>query len=129
MPEGQSTRVVIADDENHIRTLISTVVRTLGFEIVGEAGNGKEAIDLFKEHQPDLTLLDINMPQMTGVEALEAIMDIDPDSCVIMLTSISDMGTVEDCISMGAANYIRKDTPLPEMKTMITNTWTDFNDD
>lgn len=118
--------VVIADDENHIRTLISTLVRTLSFTVVGEAANGVEAVQLVEEKHPEIVLLDINMPQMNGVDSLHRILESFPETCVIMLTSIADIETIEECIEAGAANFIRKDTPLDEMKGLILSTWTRF---
>ena len=67
-------KALIADDESHIRLMITTVLTSMGFEVVGEAADGQQAVDLFKQHAPELTLLDINMPNKTGLEALEEIM-------------------------------------------------------
>lgn len=127
MPDDVS--VVIADDENHIRSLISTLIRTLSFNVVGEAVNGIEALQLVKEKHPEIVLLDINMPQMNGLESLRRIVELSPQTCVIMLTSLADTETVEECIANGAASFIRKDTPLDTMKGMILDTWRMFQDE
>jgi len=119
----EKPRILIADDEGHIRTLIKAVIKMLGFDVVAEASNGQEAVERFKECKPDMTLLDINMPLKTGLDALQEIMAIAPDTCVIMLTSLSDRTSIEQCVNLGASNYIRKDTPIPEMKEMLTDTW------
>lgn len=116
-------RVLLADDEFHIRAMMKAVIKTMGYDIAAEAMNGQEAIDRFKELKPDITLLDINMPVKTGTEALKEIIDAQPDACVIMLTSVSDLASVQECADCGAANYIRKDTPITEMKTCIAETW------
>jgi two-component system chemotaxis response regulator CheY len=116
-------RVLIADDEKHMRLLMKTALKKMKYDVAGEASNGEEVVKLFKEIQPDLTLLDINMPFKTGEEALEEILDQNRDALVIMLTSVVDSETVQKCIERGAANYIRKDTPLPEIAKIIHQTW------
>lgn len=126
MTEQGRPRVVLADDEGHSRRLIKAVMTSMKCEVVGEATNGQEAIDLFKDEMPDLLLLDINMPVKTGEEALREIIDHYPDAFVIMLTSVADMESVEQCINIGAANYIRKDTPVQEIKSIIKETWQAF---
>lgn len=116
------TRVLLADDEMHIRMMLKTVINSIDCEVVAEASNGKEAVTLFKEKRPDLVLLDINMPLQTGEEALKEIIEEFPSALVIMLTSVTDMESVERCIDAGACNYIRKDTPLVEMKALVSET-------
>jgi len=115
--------VLITDDEQHMRSLMLTAMKSVGLEIVGEAKSGQEAVDMFKEHQPDLLLLDINMPVKNGLEALQEIMTAFPDAFVIMFTMVSEMETVERCIDLGARNYILKDAPITEIKQTILETW------
>jgi two-component system chemotaxis response regulator CheY len=126
MTEAKKPRVLIADDEGHIRMLMKAVLTSMQYQIVGMATNGQEAVELFSKEKPDLLLLDINMPLKTGEEALREIMDAFPDAFVIMLTSVADRGSVENCISLGAIHYIRKDTPITEMKAIIQETWQRF---
>ena len=126
MTEKRKLSVLIADDEAHIRLLLRTVMSSMNAEVVGEAKNGEEAIQVFKSAKPDLMLLDINMPVKSGEEALEEIMAAFPDAFVIMMTSISHRETVEKCIDLGAAHYIRKDTPIQEMKKLIKEAWDEF---
>lgn len=126
MTGTKKTRALIADDENHVRRLLKSVVQKMNCEVVGEAKNGQEALDLFKKEKPDLLLLDINMPFKTGDEVLEEIMTEFPDAFVIMLSSIADAESVEKCLELGASNYLRKDTPLTEMKKIIYETWQNF---
>lgn len=123
MSEANKPRAMVADDEKHIRTLFKKVLTKMNCEVVGEASNGLEAVDLFTREKPDLVLLDINMPYMTGQEALPKIMEISPEAVVIILTSVADSESVEKCISLGASDYIRKDTPLKEMVNMISESW------
>ena len=120
---AEKPRTIIADDESHIRTLMKTVLQMMRYEVVAEAGNGQQAVDYFKELNPEITLLDVNMPVKTGLEALKEIKGIAPDACVIMLSSVSDMESVQEAIEMGASHFIRKDTPITEIKKIITETW------
>jgi len=128
LSEKKKVSVIVADDELHIRALIKTVMKSMQAEIAGEAKNGQEAIDLFRSEKPNLLLLDINMPVKDGEQALKEIIDEFPDAFVIMLTSVSDMGTVKKCLDNGAANYILKDTPLNEIKKIIKETWDSFKE-
>ena len=111
--------VLLADDETHIRLLLKTVLKSLKAEVVAEATNGQEAIDFYREKKPTLAMLDINMPVKTGQEALAEIISEFPEAQVIMMTSLSDSETVEQCVELGATGYILKDTPLSEMKELI----------
>jgi len=121
--ETMKPRVLLADDEIHIRAMMKAVIKIMGYDVAAEAANGQEAIDRFREVKPDITLLDINMPVKMGTETLKEIIAAQPGACVIMLTSVSDLSSVQECIDFGAANYIRKDTPIAEMKTAIAETW------
>jgi DNA-binding NarL/FixJ family response regulator len=121
-------KVVVADDEPHIRMLMKAVLARAGFEIAAEAKNGQEAIEAVREHRPDVLLLDINMPRMSGEEALPAILEICPDIAVIMLTSVTDRMTVENCFDIGAANYLRKDTPVQEISHQVLKTWKEWTE-
>ena len=126
--EKAKPRVLIADDETHIRAMIKALLKTMNAEVIGEASNGRQAVELFEEHLPDLLLLDINMPVKTGEEALAQIVEKHPDALVIMITSLADADSVERCMDLGAANFLRKDTPLEEMKVIIRDTFREFRD-
>ena len=125
MVDGK-TRVAIADDEPHIRALMRVVLEMAGYAVVAEAANGSEAVDMCLKETPDLLLMDINMPVMTGIEALKEIVSRFPSICVIMLSTISDTESIESVIDIGASHFIRKDTPITEMKEIITKTWNEF---
>jgi two-component system chemotaxis response regulator CheY len=107
--------ILLTDDEPHIRKFIGLVLRQFGNPRILEAANGAEAIILYRDHRPDLVLLDVNMPLLDGVQALTQIRQLDPDAVVVMLTSLANRQTVEECARLGAADYIRKDTPRDEM--------------
>lgn len=115
--------VLLVDDEKNSRYLMRTMLQKTGFVVIAEAENGQQAIELYRQHQPDLTLLDINMPKMDGQQALRQLTQEFPQAIIIMLTSLSDMATVETCLRAGAANYIRKDFSKEEILQRIQETW------
>jgi len=112
----QINKVLLVDDEVHIRKYIGLVVKsTLGVTTVIEASNGAEGVDLYKTEQPELVLMDINMPVRDGIEALEEILEHDADAIVVMLTSVSTRAAIEKAANLGASGYILKDTPREEI--------------
>lgn len=126
MTEAKRPKVMIADDESHCRALMKAILTSMKCDVVAEARTGEEALKLYREVHPHLLLLDISMPVITGDEVLEQLLKEFPRAFVIMLTSVTDMGSIEKCISLGAANYIRKDTPIEEIKLIIRETWQTF---
>ena len=114
--------ILLADDEAHIRKYVGLILKQLGAVRLLEAANGAEAVELFAREKPDLVLLDVNMPIVDGLEALQKIRELDPDSVVIMLTSLTTRQAVETALEHGAANYIRKDTPREEITKALAET-------
>ena len=100
-------RVLIADDESHIRYVLKTVARKEGMDVVGEAGNGEEAVELFRQHKPDLLLLDVNMPLKNGDEALLDVLREFPAAKVVMLTMVADADVVQRCLDERADDHGR----------------------
>ncbi len=117
-----SMTALVADDESHVRLFVKTALQSMGMRVVAEATDGADAVARYQEHRPDVVFLDFNMPRMTGREALIAIRREFPDAFVIMLTSVAAGTEVEACLAAGAANYLRKDTPLAELKKEILST-------
>lgn len=114
--------ILLIDDEPHIRKYVSLILKSIGSPIIIEAGNGIEGVAAYQRENPDLVLLDVNMPQMDGLETLKKLKEIDPNCVVIMLTSIANRGTIEEAVQLGAANYIRKDTPKAEIAKSLSDT-------
>lgn len=117
-----SGTVMVVDDEGHIRKYVTLILRSIGITSVIEASNGEQAVATYQAQQPDLVLLDVNMPQIDGIETLKRLKEIDPDCIAIMLTSLANRTTVEQALSLGAANYIRKDTPKEEIARALSET-------
>lgn len=112
-------KVLVVDDEAHIRKYVSLIVKTLGQPTVVEAPNGEEALLAYSREKPDLVLLDVNMPRMDGLQALQALRQLDPECVVVMLTSLVNRQTVEECLRLGARGYLRKDTPRQEIAEQL----------
>ena len=125
MTINEQIRALIVDDEPHIRALIKAVTSSIQGEVVAEASNGVEAVEIFAKLQPNLVLMDINMPVMDGISALKAIVSTQPEAFIIMLTSLSDMETIQACVDAGASGYLRKDTPVAELKKAPEEAWQD----
>ena len=113
---------LLVDDEAQIRKYVGLILRQLGAPNLIEATNGEEAIAAYQREAPDLVLLDVNMPVMNGLETLRKLREIDPNCVVIMLTSLTNRQTVEEALELGAANYIRKDTPKDEITKALAET-------
>jgi two-component system chemotaxis response regulator CheY len=114
--------VLLVDDEPHIRKFVSLILKQLGTPVIFEAGNGEDALAIYRRENPDLVLLDVSMPRMDGIETLKALKAIDPNCVVIMLTSIINRETIEQAVEAGAANYIRKDIPRDEITKALRET-------
>ena len=109
-------RIVIADDHAVVRQGLAMFLNMDGdFEIVGEASNGKEAIKLVEDLEPDVVLMDLLMPTMSGLDAIPLIREQYPDVEVIALTSVLDNGSVVKAVRAGAIGYLLKDTQSDEL--------------
>ncbi len=110
--EGKgSITAMIVDDDDSVRELGKVVLFHMGCDVVTEASDGRQAIDLFHETKADLVLLDIRMPGMDGIEVLRELKSFEPEAYVIMMTAVVDQEAIEDCMIAGARDYIRKDIP------------------
>jgi two-component system chemotaxis response regulator CheY len=101
-------RVLIVDDAAFMRMMIKDILAKNGFEIVGEAENGSQGVEMYKEHKPDLVTMDITMPEMDGIEAVKAIMAADKGAKVIMCSAMGQQSMVIDAIQAGAKDFIVK---------------------
>src|SRR5215469_1499387 len=104
-------RILIADDHSVVREgLVSLVKRKPDMTVVAEASNGREAVDLWKEHRPDVTLLDLRMPELDGVGAIKDIREVDPNAHIVVLTTYDGDEDIYRAIKAGAKAYLLKDT-------------------
>lgn len=119
-------RVLIADDEAHIRELLKLIVASLGAEVVGEAEDGVQALAKFAESRPDLVLLDINMPRLAGNHVLKKIREFSPHTLVVMLTAQDSIEAVQECLDLGARNYVLKSNTPERIVELVEESWGDY---
>ena len=103
-----ASRVLIVDDLAFIKLIINDTLEKTGFEVAGEASNGVEAIEQYKRLQPDIVLMDITMPKMDGIQALQEIIKIDPQAKVIMCSALGQQKLIIQSIQLGAKDFIVK---------------------
>jgi two-component system chemotaxis response regulator CheY len=101
-------RILVVDDAAFMRKMVSDVLTEGGHEVVGEAGNGQEAIARFHELKPELTTLDITMPEKDGLSALKEIVQLDPGARVIMCSALGQESKVLESIKLGAKDFVVK---------------------
>ena len=100
--------ILITDDAAFMRMMIKDILTKNGYNVVGEAENGKIAVDKYTELSPDLVLLDITMPELDGIGALKAIKAKDPNACCIMCSAMGQQAMVIEAIQSGAKDFIVK---------------------
>ena len=103
-----ATRVLIVDDALFMRTMLRNILVESGFEVVGEAGTGSEAVEKYPALGPDLTTMDIVMPDMNGIEALKRILAVDPQARVVMCSALGQESLIIDALEAGARDFIVK---------------------
>ena len=119
-PVTKQIRVLVADDHPVVREGLAAILDDQpDMEVIGQANNGQEAIDLFRKHQPDIALLDLRMPQVGGVEAITTIRTEFPNACIIMLTIYDTDEDIYQGLRAGARAYMLKDTPCEEIIEVI----------
>jgi two-component system chemotaxis response regulator CheY len=101
-------RILITDDALFMRVTLKNILTQNGFEVVGEAANGFESVELYKQLKPDVVTMDITMPEMDGLQALKAIRAIDPNASVVMCTAMGQKNMVVEAIQSGAKDFIVK---------------------
>ena len=120
------TSVILADDEEFVRYFLRSVMESLSFNVIAEVEKGDELLAVMEENKPDILLLDINMPNLTGMEFLEQYASKFPETCIIILTSASSAQLITEASSEGAKCFLRKDTPIEKMVEAIEETWIEF---
>ena len=101
-------RILVVDDSKFIVRALKMALEGGGHEVVGMGADGAEGFELFKEHKPDLTLLDITMPNRDGRDCLEDIIKCDEQARVMMISAIKDQEVIDFCLSIGAKGFLSK---------------------
>jgi two-component system, chemotaxis family, chemotaxis protein CheY len=101
-------RILVVDDANFMRMIVKDTLTPHGFEIVGEASNGNEAVAKYEQLKPDLVTMDITMKEKDGVAAAREILAKDPNARIIMVTALGQERMLMDCLSLGVKDFVVK---------------------
>lgn len=112
---SMTRRVLIVDDAVVMRMMIKGILAKSGFDIVGEAQNGVEAVEKYVELRPDLVTMDVVMPEMDGIAAVKQILNHDPSARIVMCTSMGQQALVVEAIQAGAKSFITKPFQPPKI--------------
>ncbi|MCB1175451.1 MAG: response regulator [Leptospiraceae bacterium] len=110
-------KILIVDDAKFMRTLVRDALTSGGHEIVGEAENGNQAIEMYDQLKPDLTTMDITMREKDGLEAAQEILKKDPSARIIMVTALGQEDLLAKAIKMGVKDFVVKPFPPERLQT------------
>lgn len=116
-------RVLIVDDNDLMRALLRTILRSKQYDVIGEAGNGVDALELAERLRPDIICLDILMPEIGGLEALETIKTLYPQIVVVMVTGSPSVDNVREAIQGGASGFIIKPFNAGKVLDTVNRAW------
>lgn len=102
------SKILIADDASFMRLMINQILARQGLTNIIEAENGRQAVEQFKFHRPDLTLMDITMPELNGLAALSLILNIDPFAKVVVCSAVANENIVIEALRLGAVDFVAK---------------------
>jgi two-component system chemotaxis response regulator CheY len=101
-------RILVADDASFMRMMIREIVENEGYEIVGEASDGIQAVEMYRELHPDIVTMDIVMPRRSGIDAVREIVELEPSACIVMCSALGQESLVSESLQAGARNFIVK---------------------
>lgn len=114
-------KFMIVDDAAFMRSFLSNIILESGHEVIAEASNGQEAVQMFKRVRPDIITMDITMPDMDGISAIKHILNLDPKAKIIMCSAMGQQKMVLDAIAAGAKDFIIKPFQKDRVMESITN--------
>jgi len=103
-----AARILVVDDAQFMRMMLKNIIAGAGYEIAGEAENGVQAIERYRELGPDLVIMDMIMPEMGGIDAVREIVKLDPKARVLMCSAMGQQALVVEAIQVGARDFIVK---------------------
>jgi two-component system chemotaxis response regulator CheY len=101
-------RVLVADDASFMREMIREIIEPEGFQVVAEAADGAAAVEMFREHHPDVVTMDIVMPRKSGIEAVKSIVELDRGARIVMCSALGQEALVMEALKAGARDFIVK---------------------
>jgi two-component system chemotaxis response regulator CheY len=119
MPDRGTTKILVVDDASFMRAVLKDILHANGFTNIYEASDGTLAVDGFRKYKPDIVTMDVNMPNMDGVQALRSILQIDPRAKVIMVTSVEQRHVVQEAMKLGAKDYVVKPFERNMVSTVV----------
>ncbi len=115
-------QILIVDDAQFMRTMLSKLIEENGYEVADQAVDGKEAVEKYKELNPDLVTMDITMPKMDGIEATKKILEHDADAKIVMCSAMGQKPMVIESLQAGAKDFIVKPIKPEKVKEALSNT-------
>ena len=112
-------RVLIVDDGPFMRTLIAGMLQQQGYNVIDEAEDGAEGVKKYQELKPDVVTMDITMPHMDGLQALQAILKDDPEAVIVMISAVGDEETIREAIKIGAKGFLVKPFSAETLCTVL----------
>jgi two-component system, chemotaxis family, chemotaxis protein CheY len=103
-----SSTVLVCDDAVFMRTMVSDILSQAGFTVIGEAENGRQAVEKYQQLKPDLVPMDIIMPEMGGIEAVKKITQLDPGARILMCSAMGQQALVQEALQAGARDFVVK---------------------
>ena len=101
-------KILIADDSDAIRLVLRDILSIGDHDVLSEACDGAEAVDMYKEHKPEILLLDLAMPKKDGLTVVKEVIQFDPNAKIILITASDDQKVIHQCMEQGAVSYISK---------------------
>jgi two-component system chemotaxis response regulator CheY len=121
MSDGRKVSVLAVDDSKTMLAMIAAQLRGSDFEVIATASSGPEAVEKYQQHKPQLVLLDIVMPEVSGIDTLEQLLTRDNRACIVMVSSAGTEETVESCLRKGAKSFLQKPLQKDGMLALLRN--------
>lgn len=103
-----SRKILVVDDSAFMRAILKNILVDAGYEVIGEAGDGQDAIEKYKELKPELVTMDVTMPNINGIEAARSIIDYDKDANIIICTAMGQDWMITDAYNLGIKDFLLK---------------------